>query len=429
MVRRTDKAKEKLLSIEYVATSKLVPYANNAKEHPQEQIDQIAASIREFGMNDPIAVDDDYTIIEGHGRLLSLQKLGIKTTPIIKLGHLTEHQRKAYIIAHNKLTMNSGFDMDMLANELGFLDDADFDLSLTGFDDDELEALLFEEVEGLTDEDEVPDVPDDPVSKLGDVWLLGQHRVMCGDSTDADNVGKLLNGVEPHLMVTDPPYGVEYDASWREDHDLNIGKKIGGKNCSRSVGKVKNDDIADWSEAWSLFPGNIAYVWHAGIYAGTVADSLESCGLKIRSQIIWVKQHFVFGRGDYHWQHEPCWYAVKKTGKWTGDRKQTTVWQINNNNPFGTGNKKEEKTGHSTQKPVECMRRPIVNNSSIGQVVYDPFLGSGTTVIAAETEGRICYGLELDPAYCDMIKIRWEKFTGKKAILENTETVKKKATQ
>jgi len=163
------------LEIEYVATSDLVPYANNAKEHPEAQIDQIAASIREFGMNDPIAVDDDLTIIEGHGRLLALQKLGIKTTPIIKLGHLTEHQRKAYIIAHNKLTMNSGFDMEMLSNELSFLDDMDFDLSLTGFDEGELEALLFEEVEGLTDEDEVPDVPDDPVSKLGDVWLLGTY--------------------------------------------------------------------------------------------------------------------------------------------------------------------------------------------------------------------------------------------------------------
>jgi len=401
------KSKKVELSIEYVDVKDLIPYTNNAKQHPEEQIDQIAASIKEFSMCDPIAVDNEMVIIEGHGRLLALQKLGIKTTPIIKLGHLTEYQRKAYIIAHNKLTMNSGFDIDTLVNELHFLDDG-FDLELTGFSEDELDALFFEEPEGLTDEDEVPDTPDKAITKLGDVWILGDHRLMCGDSTDADTVTKLLNKTEPHLMVTDPPYGVEYDPNWRNEADRSNGKKIG----ARAVNKVNNDNRSDWSEAWELFPGNIAYVWHAGKFAGIVQDSLERCGLEIRSQIIWAKQHFAISRGDYHWQHEPCWYAVKKKGNWTGDRKQTTIWNIDK--PV------KSETGHSTQKPVECMRRPMINNSSIGQIIYDPFLGSGTTIIAAETEGRICYGLELEPAYCEVIIQRWQNFTGKSAILEAT---------
>lgn len=416
------------MKVVQIDITELIPCIKNPRKN-DNAVDMVASSIKTYGFRSAIVVDEKMEILAGHTRYKAAKKLKLKKVPVHIAEGLTEAEKVGYRIADNKIAEIAEWDMELLENEMHFLQELDFDLSLTGFDDDELEALLFEETEGLTDEDEVPDVPDDPVSKLGDVWLLGGHRPCCGDSTDADTVSKLLNGIEPHLMVTDPPYGVEYDASWRENHDLNIGKKIGGKNCARSVGKVHNDDVVDWSEAWALFPGNIAYVWHAGIYGGAVAESLEKCGLKIRSQIIWVKQHFVFGRGDYHWQHEPCWYAVKKTGKWTGDRKQTTVWQINNNNPFGTGNKKEEKTGHSTQKPVECMRRPIINNSSIGQVVYDPFLGSGTTVIAAETEGRICYGLEIDPGYCDLIRIRWENYTGKKAVLENNEITKKKATQ
>jgi DNA modification methylase len=225
--------------------------------------------------------------------------------------------------------------------------------------------------------------------------------------------------VKPHLMVTDPPYGVEYDAKWRDGVDPNLGKKIGGKNTARSTGVVLNDDRADWTEAWALFPGSIAYVWHGGLHSAEVQASLEQAGFSARAQIIWVKQHFVFGRGDYHWQHEPCWYVVRGTGKWAGDRKQTTVWQINNNNPFGTGGTAEKKVGHSTQKPVECMRRPIVNNSSPGQAVYEPFCGSGTTVIASEMEGRHCYALELSPAYVDVIVKRWQDFTGQQAVLEN----------
>jgi len=208
-------------------------------------------------------------------------------------------------------------------------------------------------------------------------------------------------------MVTDPPYGVKYDPKWREKYD----------NFKRhAVGKVSNDDRADWKNAYSLFPGNIAYVWHGGLHATTVAENLTACGFALRAQIIWRKQHFVFSRGDYHWQHEPCWYAVKGTGSWTGDRKQATIWDIENLNPLG-GNSKEKATGHGTQKPVECMRRPILNHANPGQAVYDPFMGSGTTIIAAESTGRIAYGLEIDPVYVDVIVKRWEEFTGKKAQL------------
>ena len=212
-----------------------------------------------------------------------------------------------------------------------------------------------------------------------------------------------MSGVTPLLMVTDPPYGVEYDPSWRNQ---------AGAAKTKRTGKVLNDDRADWREAWVLFPGDVAYVWHGALHAGEVAESLEAAGFNIRSQIIWAKERLVLSRGDYHWQHEPCAYAVKKTGKghWAGDRKQTTLWQIPSKDQDAT-------TVHGTQKPVECMRRPIENNSSPGQAVYEPFMGSGTTLIAAEMSGRVCYGIELNPAYVDVAVQRWQNFTGETAVM------------
>ena len=229
---------------------------------------------------------------------------------------------------------------------------------------------------------------------------------MCGDSTSPKCVAELLSGDVPHLMVTDPPYGVNYDPGWRDDYgpSASFADKLPPNSFgTRARGKVVNDDRVDWADAFRQFPGDVAYVWHAGVFASHVADSLKTVGFDIRSQIIWVKQHFVFSRGDYHWQHEPCWYAVRKgkTGHYCGDRKQTTVLDIANNNPMG--GEKEEQTGHGTQKPVECMRRPIQNNSTPGESVYDPFLGSGTTMVAAEQTGRICYGMELEPKYVAII--------------------------
>ena len=222
----------------------------------------------------------------------------------------------------------------------------------------------------------------------------------------ATDVERVLGGVTPLLMVSDPPYGVEYDPSWRNQ---------AGAATTRRTGKVLNDDRADWREAWALFPGDVAYVWHGALHAATVAESLEAAGFAIRVQIIWAKERLVLSRGDYHWQHEPMWYAVKKTGKghWAGDRKQTTLWQISSRD-------QDAETVHGTQKPVECMRRPILNNSSPGQAVYEPFMGSGTTLIAAETTGRVCLGIELNPAYVDVAVERWQRFTGKAAVLDGS---------
>ena len=394
------------LNVEYRKVEALIPYARNARTHSDDQVAQIAASIREFGFTNPVLIDADGGIIAGHGRVLAARKLKLEQVPCIMLDHLTDTQRRAYVIADNKLALNAGWDLELLAVELGDLQGFDFDLMLTGFSDDELSKLLAEKTEGLTDPDEIPNPPEIPVSCPGDVWLLGKHRLVCGDSTDADTVAKALNGISPHLMVTDPPYGVEYDPAWRE--------KAGVAASGTAKGKVLNDDKADWREAWALFPGDVAYVWHAGLFAGVVGDSLAASGFQLRSQIIWDKGQLVLSRGDYHWEHEPCWYAVKKgaKGHWAGDRKQTTVWHI--------AKPKKNETGHGTQKPVECMKRPIENNSKPGDYVYEPFSGSGTTIIAAEMTGRRCLAIELNPAYVDVAVRRWEEFTGKTATLEAT---------
>jgi DNA modification methylase len=380
----------------------LVPYARNARTHSDAQVAQIAASIREFGFTNPILVDGDRGIIAGHGRLLAARKLGLTEVPTIELGHLSEAQRRAYILADNRLALSAGWDDDLLRIELGDLQAEGFDLSLTGFDLGEIEALFAAPTFGLTDPDEVPAAPAVPVSRPGDLWALGRHRLVCGDATDAATVARLLAGVQPHLMVTDPPYGVAYDPAWRNR---------AGISTTRRTGKVENDHRADWREAWALFPGEVAYVWHGALHATTVAESLTATGFDIRAQIIWAKDRLVLGRGHYHWQHEPAWYAVRGTGHWSGDRKQTTLWQI-------ASRGQDAETVHGTQKPVECMRRPIVNNSSPGQAVYEPFSGSGTTLIAAEMEGRACHALELSPAYVDVAVTRWQAFTGQQAVLE-----------
>jgi len=264
-----------------VPLADLIPYANNARTHSPAQVSKIAASIKEFGFTNPILIDANNGIIAGHGRVLAAQKLKLAMVPVIELGHLTDAQRRAYILADNRMALDAGWDADLLKLELLSLKDEGFDLELTGFGLDEIGELLNDGTEGLTDPDDVPEVPAVPVSVLGDVWILGRHRLVCGSSTEADTVSKALNGVTPHLMVTDPPYGVEYDASWREKAGLNT--------TSAATGKVLNDDKADWSEAWALFPGDVAYIWHAGLFAGVVADSLIKNGLLLRSQIIWAK--------------------------------------------------------------------------------------------------------------------------------------------
>ncbi len=401
------------MKVEQTPIDKIIPYVSNSRTHDDAQISQIAASIKEFGFNNPVLLDGDKGIIAGHGRVMAAKKLGLKNVPTIELKHLSENQRKAYIIADNKLALNAGWDMELLTLEMGDLQAEGFDLSLIGFNEDELANIFVDKTEGLTDPDAVPDLPDEPVTKMGDVWLLGKHRLMCGSSTVETDVSALLGDVKPHLMVTDPPYGVEYDASWRKTATNADGSLLSTGN-DRAMGTVSNDDNADWSEAWALFPGDVAYVWHAGNKAHIVAESLMANDLNIRAQIIWAKNNMVIGRGDYHPKHEPCWYAVRKNkkGHYAGGRKQTTVWNIDK--PM------KSETGHSTQKPVECMKRPIENNSSPGQAVYEPFSGSGTTIIAGEMTGRHIYAMELSPAYVDVAVKRWVDFTGEPAKLEST---------
>jgi DNA modification methylase len=335
--------------------------------------------------------------------------LGLKSIPVIVAHGWSEEEKQAYRLADNELAARANWDSDLLGSELRDLKFGGFDLDLIGFEPDRLDEILAGlGSSGLTDPDAILEIPDQPVTRPGDVWLLDDHRVGCGDSTNAADVEPVLAGSQPHLMVTDPPYGVDYDPSWRARRGLGSGKL--------ARGKVLNDNRADWRQAYALFTGDVAYVWHGALHGDVVGADLAACGLQRRAQIVWVKQHFTLSRGDYHWKHECCCYTVRdgKTSHWQGDRTQTTVWEILNNNPFGN-RQREESSGHGTQKPVECMRRPIANNSRPGQAIYDPFLGSGTSLIAAEMSGRVCYGLELDPAYVDIVVHRWQRFTGRDA--------------
>jgi DNA modification methylase len=390
---------EARLQVEYWPLDRLIPYARNARTHSAAQIAEIAGSIRAFGFSSPILVGEGGDIIAGHGRLAAARKLGLIEVPVVALRGLTEFQRRQLVLADNRIALNAGWDAEMLSLELADLSEMGADLSTLGFTNKELSAALSRVDSGLTNEDEVPEVAEIAVSRSGDVWQLGSHRIACGDSRDAALVQSLLAGTAPQLMVTDPPYGVEYDPEWRHRR---------GVNKSARKGKIRNDEIADWSPTWNLFPGEIAYVWHGALRSTIVADSLTNSGFTVRAQIIWAKERLVMSQGDYHWQHEPCWYAVRKKGNWTGDRKQTTLWTISSSG-------QDAETKHATQKPVECMRRPMLNNSSPGQAIYEPFLGSGTTLIAAQSCGRVCFGIEIDPLFVDLVIRRWQAFTGEQA--------------
>ncbi len=337
-------------------------------------------------------------VYAGNQRVQAAKKLKWKNVPCIVEDDLDEAVMKQRIIKDN--SHYGFFDWDILGNEYNIDDLLDAGITPEQMDI-EVKDL------GSTEEDDTtlePGKDEDAITKLGDIYELNGHRIGCGDSTDPDFVNRVLSSQEPILMVTDPPYGVEYDPSWR------IGK-VGITKKIKATGKVKNDDQANWALAYSLFPGSVIYVWHDGKSSTEVSKDIQDSEFEIISQIIWVKQNFAISRGDYHWQHEPCWYAVKKGHKhnWQGARDQSTTWEISNQNAFGNKND-EERTAHSTQKPLECMARPIKNNTAEGEGVYDPFIGSGTTLIAAEFLNRICYGIELSPAYCDIIVNRWKNF-------------------
>jgi DNA modification methylase len=410
MTRVAQKSENKEIPYSLKSVHELTPNPRNARTHPQSQIDKLCKSIKRFGFRMPILVGKDGVVVAGHGRLEAAIKLGLERVPTLDASDMTESEARAYMLADNRLPLMADWNAELLGIELAELAKFEgFDLGITGFDQSEIDRYTSKHTKQNEAENDIPAVPAAPVSQLGDTWILGPHRVRCGDSTNPADVEILLQGAVPHLMVTDPPYGVEYDANFRN----GIKRADGSIVSARAVGKVLNDDKADWTKAWELFPGDVGYVWCASMTNDVVIQSLERVGLERRAKIIWNKNQMAIGRGHFHWKHEECWYIVRAggTGHWNGSRKETTVWDIDK--------PQKSETGHSTQKPVECMRRPILNNSKHGDKIYDPFLGSGTTLIAAETEGRVCYGQELNPAYVDVIVKRWQDFTGQQAYLED----------
>ncbi len=370
----------------------------NVRKHDQRNLDAIRGSLQRFGQQHPIIVDAAGVIRAGNGRYMAMRALGWSECDIVR-SELTGSEATAFAIADNRTAELATWDDDALAQQLAALQIEDEALALaTGYDAKEIEALALDASELV--EDEVPEPPADPITKPGDLWLLGDHRLLCGDSTKAEDVARLMAGAKAGMMVTDPPYGVNYDPEMRE--------------TAKSIGKIANDDRASWRDAWDLFGGDVAYVWHASLFTSVVLADLEAVGLRHVSMIIWKKPYATFSMANYHWQHEPCWYCVRPSGSrnWVGSPKESTVWDMTQpKDPYGRSG--EDKTPHPTQKPVEAMARPMRNHDH--PLVYDPFLGSGTTLVAAEQLGRTCYGMEISPAYCDVIVKRWETLTGRKA--------------
>ena len=394
----------------------LIPYVNNSRTHSDAQVAQIAASIKEFGWTNPILVDGDKGIIAGHGRLLAARKLGHTQVPTIELKHLTAAQRKAYVIADNQLALNAGWDTTLLTLELQELQKLDFDLELLGFDPKELDKLLEpEQIEGLTDEDAVPDVPDEPKTKLGDIYQLGNHRLMCGDSTSIDAVEKLMDGQKADMVFTDPPYGMSYGGGRAQGDNVKFKNRSGGiKAHGMILGDDKTGDdlihlIRDalLSALTTSKEGLSAYVcfpWRT--YSEFEAAMLE-CGLNASACIVWDKKSIGLGQSNYRPQHEFIFYC--KGGTWYGDKSQSDVWYMSRG---ATG-----QYVHPTQKPVELIEKAINNSSKAGDIIIDCFGGSGSTLIACEKTNRHARLMELDPKYCDVIVKRWEDFTGKQAEL------------
>jgi DNA modification methylase len=382
--------------IETRLVADLIPYAANSRTHSDAQVAQIAASIKEFGWTNPILIDGDNTIIAGHGRLLAARKLGLEEVPAIILDHLSKAQQRALVIADNQLALNAGWDMDMLKAEIEDLQLEDFDIDLLGFDDKFLDGLLEPEpTAGLTDEDAVPEVPETPKTVLGDVWVLGNHRLMCGDSTSVDAVDKLMNGTKADMVFTDPLYGVDYKGINNDDRSGLDGLLRGAFSSYLATSKS----------------GASIYVFHSDKCAD-IFHSVFREFFHFSSMVIWAKNSLTLSRTDYQSQHEPCLYGWMKGGTHTfyGDRKQVSVWRFD----------KERVEGHTTPKPVALIERALSNSSKGGDIVSDLFGGSGSTMIACEKTNRHSRMMELDPKYCDVIIKRWQDFTGKEAIHAET---------
>jgi DNA modification methylase len=428
------------LEIQIWPIDRLVLYAGNPRKN-DGAIDRMCSSIREFGFKIPVLARSDGEVVDGHLRIKAARKLGINEIPVILCDEWTPAQVKAFRLLVNRSVTWASWDEELLALELQELSDADFDLDLTGFNPGEIDGLL-----ALPDEERAnaaPPVPHNPASRLGDLWLCGKHRVLCGDATRAEDVVRLLGERKPPLMVTDPPYGIELDSEWRDRAGLN-GGDFGSKRTRASKARaaadpqyhaepsylknrtaghtettISGDTKADWSDAFELVPSlQIAYVWHASKFTREVLDGLLRIGFVHHQQIIWDKQRTVLTRTLYWFQHEPCWFVRKKNAPWYGKAgENSTIW-ASPSPKFVMGGSDETKFDHPTQKPCELMRRPILNHTKRGELVFDPFLGSGTTLAAAELTERVCCGIELDPKYVDVIVQRWEQLSGRKATLD-----------
>lgn len=377
-------------NIELVSVNVLIPYVNNARTHDDAQIAQIAGSIKEFGFNNPVLIADDNSIIAGHGRVMAARKLGMDSVPCVRLSHLTDSQRKAYILADNRIALNSDWDSNLLALELKELDAEGMDLSMLGFDADEISAILnpITETEGLTDEDEVPEPPPEPITKLGDVWILGNHRLMCGDSTSIDAVDKLMDGNAVDLVFTDPPYNVSFNGRSGK-HDVIKNDNLSDADFAQFIDEVCNTIKAVNPKAY--------YIWCNWNFYGILQGKLD-----YKTCIVWAKNVFGMGNGYRH-QHEFCLFNGKIDEV---VKNESDLWEV----------KKDTKYVHPTQKPVALSVRAFGNHIKLLNVL-DLFGGSGSTLIGAEQTGRKAFVMELDPKYCDVIVKRWENFTGKKAVL------------
>ena len=402
--------------ITMVPTGKLIPYARNPRTHSDEQVGQIAASIKEFGWLVPAVVDAENVLIAGHGRILAAQKLGLDKVPTVDGSHLTPAQVQAFRIAENKLALNAGWDEELLKIELGDLMENDYGIDFTGFSPDEIAALLGDPLAGNTDPDDTPEPLPDPVSETGDVWILGPHRVMCGDATSDDDADRLMAREKAAMIFADPPYGVSYAA---KNEFLNaIGR---GNRIQTPIEKDHEspEEMADfWEAAFtttyaSMADGASYYVTgpQVGGLLLLLLQSLRASGLDLRHMLIWAKNNHVLGRADYNYKHEPIIYGWKggASHEFYGSPSETSLWEIN---------KPHKSDLHPTMKPVELVERALNNSSKVGDSILDPFGGSGTTLIACERLSRVCRMMEIDPRYCDVIVRRWQEFTGKQAHLE-----------
>jgi DNA modification methylase len=411
------------MRIEIRPLREILPYEKNARKIPQRAIDIVAASLEEYGWQQPIVVDKHGVVVVGHVRRLGALQLGWTEAPVHIADKLTPAQIRAYRLMDNRSHQEADWDLDLLAPEIAELSALSFDLSLTGFNVHELDVLLRNPLDEEK-ADQAPPLPEVATTLLDDVWLCGEHRVLCGDATSAQDVTRLLGDRKPRLMVTDPPYGISLDSEWRDRAGIN---KHGPAEASymkkRSPGHtettISGDTRADWSGAFELVPSlAIAYVWHASLYTREVLDGLLRIGFLYPQQLIWNKGRAVLTRSLYWFAHEPCWFVRKKNAPWYGKAgENSTIWE-SPSPKFIMGGSDEPKYNHPTQKPVELMRRPILNHTKRGELVYEPFLGSGTTLAAAELTQRTCLGIEVDPKYCDVVVQRWQSLTSREATLD-----------